>query len=163
LDSDKLYRYFLKACDWKAELTFERKKAICLEAMKQFLINGSKRNFSKKNFPPPSGQEPEKLNVEQKKAAKTKVLSKLIEANHPYYIRSLDMTTDEIPINSLDCIRINTKLKELDLKPDDSPTLWTPLHYCTFNVLEKTVVMDSKPNEVLTLRRGKNYERPRGD
>ena len=89
-------------------------------------------------------------------------MSKLIESNHPYYIRSKDKTIN-IPINSLDCIRINTKLNELDLDPDDDPTLWTPLHNCTFNVLEKTVVMDEKPNESLTLRRGKNYERPRGD
>lgn len=89
-------------------------------------------------------------------------MEKFIEANHPYYIRSDDKTIDD-PINTMDCIRIFEKLNELkEKKPDCRPTLWSPLHYATFNIKDMTVVFDIKPKEILNLVRGKTYYRPRG-
>ena len=101
------------------------------------------------------------MSLKDKKELKSKILDKFEKANHPYFIQNEDKTTD-IPINSMDCIRIYIKLKELKEKPDDDPTLWTPLHLCVFNLKDKTVVMDAKPTDVLMLVRGKTYQRPRG-
>ena len=53
-----------------------------------------------------------------------------------------------------DNLGLITPKKDQDTgNPDDDPTLWTPLHFCTINLKERTVVMDSKPNEVLKLGR----------
>ena len=102
------------------------------------------------------------MTQKEKKELKFKILhNKFEEANYPYFIQNEDKTTD-IPINSMDCFRIHIKFKELTEKPDDDPTLWTPLHLCVFNLKDKTVVMDAKPSEILMLVRGFTYERPRG-
>jgi len=63
----------------------------------------------------------------------------------------------------MDCIRISTKLQDLEQMPKNELTLWTPLHLCTFNLIEMTVVMDSKPTEIQTLEINETSERLRGD
>ena len=67
----------------------------------------------------------------------------------------------DTPINSMDCIRINTKFQELEMEPKGDPTIYTYLHLCTINVKEKIVEMDT--SKILALWRGDDYERPRGD
>ena len=67
----------------------------------------------------------------------------------------------DTPINSMDCIRINTKFQELEIKPEGDPTIYTYRHLCTINVIEKKVEMDN--GKILDLLRGDDYERPRGD
>ncbi len=62
----------------------------------------------------------------------------------------------------MDCIRIFDKLDLLKKEPDNAPTLWSPIHYSNMNIKAMTVVMDSKPDQVLKLVRGKTYQRPRG-
>ena len=57
----------------------------------------------------------------------------------------------------MDCIRIFDKLDELKKNPDNAPTLWSPIHYCNIDIKAMTVVMDSKPEKVLELVRGKTY------
>jgi len=68
------------------------------------------------------------------------------------------------PINTMDCIRIFDKLKELKEDPDADPTIMSLLHLASFNVQDMTVIMDnaSHDTQVLKLFRGKTYERPRG-
>lgn len=100
------------------------------------------------------------MNQKQKLEIKAKVLVKFKEANHPYFIKSLDMTL--VPLCTMDCIRIFEKLKELIEEPDNEPTLWSPIHYATINPKDMTVIMDAKPNQILVLIRGKTYKRPRG-
>ena len=67
-----------------------------------------------------------------------------------------------LPFCTMDCIRIFQKFKELKEEPESEPTLWSPIHYCKINAKAMTVILDSKPNQVLILVRGKTYERPRG-
>jgi len=63
----------------------------------------------------------------------------------------------------MDCIRIFGKLDELKKDPDSPPTLWSPYHLAIINIKDKTVVFDSKPDQILKLVRGETYERPRGE
>ena len=102
------------------------------------------------------------MDQEQKKAKKTKLLDKFVVANHPYFARNGDKTIN-IPINSMDCIRI-FELKG-GLKKDQSldPVLWCPLHMITINAKENTVFMDNDPSTELKLVRNETYERPRGE
>jgi len=63
----------------------------------------------------------------------------------------------------MDCIRIFNKLRELKDDPDADPTLMTLLHLAKINLKDMTVIMDNKPDQILSLVKGENYERPRGE
>ena len=86
------------------------------------------------------------MDNKQKGQSKAKVLkaSLFFRANHPYFIQKLDMTLD--PLNTMDCIRIYDKNQELQKEPDNSPAIWSPIHYCWINPKDMTVVMDTKPD-----------------
>lgn len=103
----------------------------------------------------------EPIDKKKNKQRKDKVMDKFVEANNPYYIQNKSRSID-IPINTMDCIRIFEKLEELKTEPENEPTLWSPLHLAKINPKEKTVVFESKPDQILKLIKGKNYERPRG-
>jgi len=49
--------------------------------------------------------------------------------NHPWFIQNEDKSID-IPINTMDCIRIFDNLKELKDKTGGDSSLWSPLHLC---------------------------------
>lgn len=66
------------------------------------------------------------------------------EANYPWYMQNDDKTID-IPINSMDCIRIFHKLQELKEDPDAVSSLWSPLQLAQFFLDNMTAVMDNKP------------------
>ena len=100
--------------------------------------------------------------MEKEKGKDVLVLSKLTEANQPYFIKNKDQTIN-IPVNCIDCIRIYQKINELKEKPKDDPKLWSHLHIGTFDVKTMTVVMDGKLNDTLYLVAGQTYERPRGN
>ena len=95
------------------------------------------------------------MTINQKKKSKAKVMSSFEEKNHPYFIELMD--GELRPICTMDCIRIFDKLNELKKEPDKVSTLWSPIHYCNIDIKNMTVVMDSKPNQVLKLVRGKTY------
>lgn len=98
----------------------------------------------------------------EKKELRSKILEKFTESNHPFFIQNEDKTIN-IAINTMDCIRIFIKLKELKEEPRDDPTLWSPFHLCTFNLSEMTVELERKSSEKLILVRGESYLRPRGE
>lgn len=102
--------------------------------------------------------------VDQKniKAKKDKIMAEFLESNHPYFIQNEEKSINE-PINTMDCIRIFQKLKDIKEKKEDNPNLWSPLHYCQFFLETMTVVKDNKPDTILLLIRGKSYERHRGN
>ena len=95
------------------------------------------------------------MTIDQKKKSKAKVMSSFQEKNYPYFIELMD--GELRPICTMDCIRIFDKLDELKKEPDNAPTLWSPIHYCNIDIKTMTVVMDSKPDQVLKLVRGKTY------
>jgi len=82
------------------------------------------------------------------------------EANQPYYIQNADKSIN-IPVNSIDCIRIHLKLKKLNENPHEDPTIWSSFHISTINIIKKTVILDNRSSEKLVLVPGKTYERPR--
>lgn len=86
------------------------------EAMLSTLLQISKRNFSKNNEIIIDRQientrtlsEVVKMNEDLGKEKRAKIIEdNLMEVNWPYYIQNEDKSVD-IPINCLDCIRIQT-------------------------------------------------------
>ena len=71
------------------------------------------------------------------------ILALFLDSNYPYYIQNEEKSVD-IPVNTMDCIRIYQKLNELKENPDSYPILWTPLHIATFNLKEMTVAMNDQ-------------------
>jgi len=97
--------------------------------------------------------------IKRNKAIKARIMTLLLKSGHPYFIQNHDKSVN-IPINTMDCIRIYEKCNELIGNPDSDPLLWTPLHMAEFNLKEMTVLMNE---EFFELVRGKTYQRPRGN
>ena len=99
--------------------------------------------------------------MKEKKEGLLSDTGSLTEINYPWFIQSEDKSTD-IPINTMDCIRIFENLKQLKDKTGGDSSLWSPIHLCQFFFIDMTVKMDNKPDQHLILVRGETYERPRG-
>ena len=97
--------------------------------------------------------------IKRNKAIKARVMTLFLKSNHPYFIQNNDKSIN-IPINTMDCIRIYEKCNELIGNPDSDSLLCTPLHMAEFNLNKMTVDMN---NQVFKLVRGKTYQRPRGN
>ena len=80
-------------------------------------------------------------------------MSKFIKANHPYYIQSEDKKIN-IPINTIDNIRIYKKLKSLGDNSEANPSIWSFFHTAQLNLKEMTVIIDNDPTQILKLVRG---------
>ena len=129
--------------------------------MMMFIKFESQKDFSKKHDKLELEQE-DPIGSKNSKAKKNKILEdSFTEINYPWFIQNKDKSID-MPINTMDCIRIFENLKQLKEKTGGDSSLWSPLHLCQFFFVDMTVVMDNKPDQTLLLVRGKTYERPRG-
>jgi len=115
--------------------------------MKLFVENESRRNFSKKYNVVPSRK-------------KQSILKELIEAGHPYFLQNNSKSIN-IPINFLDCNRIFDKINEIEddssSDEDNEFSLWLPHHQAILNLVDMTAVIESEPDKVLKVVKGKTY------
>ena len=127
-----------------------------------FMMNEIQKDFSKKHE---QLEQEDEVPIDPKnmKAKKEKMMIEftLKIMLHPWFIQNKDKSID-IPINTMDCIRIFDNLKQLKDKTGGDSSLWSPLHLCQFFLVDMTVVMDNKPDQQLILVRGKTSETFRG-
>jgi len=129
---------------------------VILQAVKKTLVEITKRDFSISNESaviPLKKEETihSKLSKPIGKERKNDIMAKLDEENCPYFIQSDDKKVNT-PINCMDCIRIHETRREMQYKEDEEEViLWSPLHFCMFNLSLMIVVMDSEPNARLNL------------
>jgi len=102
--------------------------------------------------------DPKSMKAKKEKMMKEFTLKIML---HPWFIQNKDKSID-IPINTMDCIRIFDNLKQLKDKTGGDSSLWSPLHLCQFFLVDMTVVMDNKPDQQLILVRGTTSETFRG-
>ena len=127
-----------------------------------FMMNEFQKDFSKKHEQLEQEDEgpidPKNMKAKKEKMMKEFTLKIML---HPWFIQNKDKSTN-IPVNTMDCIRIFDNLKQLKDKTGGDSSLWSPLHLCQFFLVDMTVVMDNKPDQQLILVRGKTSETFRG-